>query len=110
MTARFFLLVFLFGVPTNIGAQAMPSVTLSNQELSGEVTGTFVTLAVRDVAQGNRDMAMGMGGSRYANFLGIETRSMDSGSASVAQAATSLSIRASLALSAGMGLGFSPRN
>jgi hypothetical protein len=51
----------------------------------------------------------GIGGGRYAHFFGVETVSIDAGDGSIAQAATSVSVRASLALSAGQGLEFGPR-
>lgn len=105
MTARTLLLAFLIGaltgIPSVVSAEPMPSAILSNQELSAEVTKADVTLTARSFAQGNQDIAAGIAGSRYGNFSGIETVSIDGGNASIVQAATSLSVRAGLTLNAG---------
>jgi hypothetical protein len=113
MTARRAALIFLIGMgmgaPSAAYAGSMAAVTLSNQELSAEVTGVYVTLTARNFAPGSRDLETGIGGGRYAHFFGVETVSIDAGDGSIAQAATSVSVRASLALSAGQGLKFGPR-
>jgi hypothetical protein len=91
------LLLLCFFAPQTALADGLAA-SLSDIELAASVTGVSILLTAKSSAQGNRAMLSSTDGSRYQGFTGIQTISTNSGTGSVSQAATSLSVRAMLSL------------
>ena len=88
----------VFFAPQNALADGLAAASLSDVELAASVTGVSILLTAKSSAQGNQAMLSSTDGSRYQGFTGIQTISTNSGTGSVSQAATSLSVRATLSL------------
>jgi hypothetical protein len=78
------------------------TLTLSNQDLSAQVTGATVDFARGDEQNGRlRTGDIGHGGGSFANFAGVQTASQNTGVGSINQAATSLAANAGISFGGG---------
>ena len=69
--------------------------TVSNETLSGNVTGVFTALG--DTHSGNTSARTGdIAGSTYSGYAGVQTASTNTGISSVNQAATSIAANANV--------------
>jgi hypothetical protein len=79
---------------------------VSNQDLEATVTGASIAIAFHTELQNDQIGAGGIAGNQFQNFFGIQTVSANAGHGAISQAATSLAIRATLAMGAAARPGF----
>ena len=86
------LAMVLLGAPRSASAGENLLISLSDRELAAEAAGQ--PLAIASPLRADTAPSGTVGGSR--DFFGVETISLSSGTGSLAQAATTLAVRASL--------------
>jgi hypothetical protein len=80
--------------------------TISDQDLAAVVTGTSIAIALHTELQSGQSGTGNIAGNQFQNFSGIQTISANTGQGAIGQAATSLAMRATLAMGAAAGSGF----